>query len=55
VTPEDPRTYFRTVCLGPHLEQLPEELREPYVEAVCEQTGGDLDYVRLNMDARRSA
>jgi trans-aconitate 2-methyltransferase len=55
VTPEDPRTYFRTVCLGPHLEQLPGELREPYVEAVCEQTGGDLDYVRLNMDARRSA
>ena len=34
---------------------LPEELREPYVEAVAERCGEplELDYVRLNIDARR--
>jgi trans-aconitate 2-methyltransferase len=53
VTPEDPRGYFTAVCLGPFLEQLPEDLRERYVEEVYERAGGDLDYVRLNMDARR--
>jgi trans-aconitate 2-methyltransferase len=55
VTPEDPRSYFTTVCLGPHLAQLPSELREPYVDAVYERAGGELDYVRLNMNARRPA
>ncbi len=53
VTPEDPRAYFTAVCLGPPLEQLPEELRERYVDAVYERAGGTLDYVRLNMNARR--
>ena len=53
VTPEDPRAYFTTVCLGPPLEQLPSELRERYVDEVYERAGGTLDYVRLNMDARR--
>jgi trans-aconitate 2-methyltransferase len=55
VTPEDPRAYFAAVCLGPFLEQLPEELRERYVEHVYELAGGDLDYVRLNRNARRPA
>jgi trans-aconitate 2-methyltransferase len=55
VTPEDPRAYFTTVCLGPHLEQMPSELREQYVDAVYERAGGKLDYVRLNMNARRPA
>jgi trans-aconitate 2-methyltransferase len=55
VTPEDPPAYFTTVCLGPHLEQLPSALREPYVDAVYERAGGELDYVRLNMNARRPA
>ena len=27
VTPPDPTGFLRTVCLGPHLEQLPEALR----------------------------
>jgi trans-aconitate 2-methyltransferase len=51
VTPPDPTGFLRTVCLGPHLEQLPEELRTSYVEAVRERCGTELDYVRLNMHA----
>jgi trans-aconitate 2-methyltransferase len=51
VTPPDPSGYLRTVCLGYHLEQLPQELRARYVEAVSERCGAELDYVRLNMTA----
>jgi trans-aconitate 2-methyltransferase len=51
VTPPDPITFVRTVCLGPHLRQLPAELRERYVGAVCERSGTTLDYVRLNICA----
>jgi trans-aconitate 2-methyltransferase len=52
VTPPDPTSFFRVVCLGHHLEQLPEELREPYVDAVRERFGTEIDYVRLNIQAR---
>jgi hypothetical protein len=34
------------------LEQLPEELRASYVEAVRERCGTELDYVRLNIQAK---
>jgi trans-aconitate 2-methyltransferase len=51
VTPPDPTGFLRTVCLGPHLEQLPEELRPGYVDAVRERCGSELDYVRLNIAA----
>ncbi|HYP48839.1 MAG TPA: methyltransferase domain-containing protein [Thermoleophilaceae bacterium] len=55
ILPPDPASYLRTVCLGHHLERLPEELRAPYVGAVLEAIGEppELDYVRLNIDARR--
>jgi trans-aconitate 2-methyltransferase len=53
VAPSDPTGYLRTVCLGYHLEQLPEGLRAPYVEAVRERCGAELDYVRLNISAVR--
>jgi trans-aconitate 2-methyltransferase len=55
VIPPDPADYLRTVCLGHHLERLPDALRAPYVEAVLERLGEppELDYVRLNVDARR--
>jgi trans-aconitate 2-methyltransferase len=53
VSPPDPTGFLRAVCLGPHLEQLPEELRGGYVNAVRERCGSELDYVRLNMDARK--
>ena len=55
VEPNDPAAYLRAVCCGPHLERLPEELRERYLAAVVERFRDDstLDYVRLNIDARR--
>lgn len=55
VSPDDPEDYLRTVCLGYHLEQLPEELRDDYVRAVLARSGEELDYVRLNINARRPA
>jgi trans-aconitate 2-methyltransferase len=56
VQPRDPRSYLETVCLGPHLERLPEALRGPYVDAALEAIPRPLmlDYVRLNISARRS-
>lgn len=53
VSPEDLHGYLRTVCLGHHLEELPEGLRTPFVAAVVERCGPELDYVRLDIDARR--
>jgi trans-aconitate 2-methyltransferase len=54
VSPPDPPAFVRTVCLGHHLEQLPEDLRDRYVEAVCERCGRtEIDYVRLNIDAKK--
>jgi len=46
---------MRVVCLGAHLERLPDELKDPFVDAVCERAGSPLvlDYVRLNIDARK--
>jgi trans-aconitate 2-methyltransferase len=53
VAPPDPSGYLRSICLGNHLEQLPEELRGRYVEAVRERCGRELDYVRMNILAKR--
>lgn len=55
VTPPDPINYVRVACLGPQLEQLPEHLRHRYLEAVCERCGPELDYVRLNIEAKANA
>jgi trans-aconitate 2-methyltransferase len=54
-TPGDPGSFVRTVCLVRHLDPLPEELRERFVERVLELSGEPLvlEYVRLNMTARR--
>ena len=56
VVPEHTAEYLRTVCLGHHLERLPEQLRAPYVDAVAERCGqpAELDYVRLNIVAARA-
>lgn len=53
VAPPDPRAFASTVCLGAHLERLPEELREPFVEEIIAAAGSplQLDYVRLNIEA----
>jgi trans-aconitate 2-methyltransferase len=53
VVPDDPGEYLRTVCLGYHLERLPESLRDGYVEAVLRRSAAALDYVRLNIAASR--
>lgn len=55
--PDEPREYLRAVTLGPHLGRLPDELQDPFVDAVTEAMGDPLvlDYVRLNIDARRPA
>jgi trans-aconitate 2-methyltransferase len=56
LSPPEPREFMRTVTLGPHLAHLPEELRDQFVDAVAERMGDPvtLDYVRLNIEARRS-
>jgi trans-aconitate 2-methyltransferase len=55
VVPEFTLEYLRTVCLGHHLERLPEDLRERYVAEVARRCGQpvELDYVRLNVSAAR--
>ena len=51
----EPRSFVATVCLVRHLDPLPDELRDPFVDRVLERAGEPLvlDYVRLNMTARR--
>jgi trans-aconitate 2-methyltransferase len=55
VTLADPRPFIQTVCLVRHLDPLPEDLRGPFVDRVLERSREPfvLDYVRLNMTARR--
>jgi trans-aconitate 2-methyltransferase len=48
-------TYLRTIVLGAHLERLPPERRDRFVHEVSSRLPGPrLDYVRLNIEARRS-
>jgi trans-aconitate 2-methyltransferase len=57
IVPPEPHDYLRTVCLGHHLEQLPDELRETLVGRVLDSLGSPLtlEYVRLNVSARKPA
>ena len=57
VAPERPRDYLETVILGLHLERLPQDMRGAYLDAVLAAAPEplELDYVRLNIDARRPA
>jgi len=50
-----PRSFVETVCLVRHLDPLPSQLREPFVDRVLQSAGVPLvlGYVRLNMLARR--
>jgi trans-aconitate 2-methyltransferase len=51
--PEEPREFLSTIVLGPHVQQLPQELREPFMDEVLGLAGDPItvDYVRLNIDA----
>jgi trans-aconitate 2-methyltransferase len=53
VQPAQPLEFTSTVTLGPLLDQLPEEKRRPFAEAVLEASEQPLvlDYVRLNIEA----
>jgi trans-aconitate 2-methyltransferase len=57
IRPPEPREFVRSVCLGAHLALVPERRRDELVDAVTEHLGPDpvLDYVRLNISARRKA
>jgi trans-aconitate 2-methyltransferase len=50
---DDPRPFVKTVCLVRHLDQLPEERQDAFVDAVLERSATPfvLGYVRLNMTA----
>lgn len=54
VTPPDPLRFTMTVTLGPHLARLPEDLRQPFAEAILAESPQPLtlDYVRLNIEAQ---
>jgi trans-aconitate 2-methyltransferase len=51
--PEAPREFLSTIVLGPHVQQLPQELRDPFMDQVLAVLGEPVvvDYVRLNIDA----
>jgi trans-aconitate 2-methyltransferase len=52
--PEQPREFLAKVILGPHVQQLPEDLRDPFLDAVLDEVGESslmVDYIRLNIDA----
>jgi trans-aconitate 2-methyltransferase len=52
--PEQPREFLAKVILGPHVQQLPDDLRDPFLDAVLDEVGESammVDYVRLNLDA----
>jgi trans-aconitate 2-methyltransferase len=55
IPPETVPDYLRTIILGATLDRLPEPEREPLVQAVATRLpDGHLDYVRLNITARRA-
>jgi trans-aconitate 2-methyltransferase len=53
VQPEQPREFLATIVLGPHVQRLPAELREPFMDEVLAELGEPVvvDYVRLNISA----
>jgi len=57
VHPPEPATFVRVVCLGHHLDALPEGLRDAFARDVLDACPEpvELDYVRLNIVARREA
>ena len=56
VEPDEPLEYLATVVLGSHLERVPAERRDAFVEAVLgAMPEPAIDYMRLNLMARRPA
>jgi trans-aconitate 2-methyltransferase len=54
--PQDVEPYLATICLGDHVEALADDERERFVAEVARRLPGPrIDYVRLNIRARRAA
>jgi trans-aconitate 2-methyltransferase len=53
IVPPEPEVFVGTICLGPYLDKLPADLRDPFVADVLALEGDPvvLDYVRLNIEA----
>jgi trans-aconitate 2-methyltransferase len=51
--PEHPRQFLSEIVLGPHYQQLPEGLREQFMDTALAELGEPVvvDYIRLNIDA----
>lgn len=51
--PEEPREFLASIVLGPHVQHLPTELRERFMDEVMDTLARPVtvDYVRLNIDA----
>jgi trans-aconitate 2-methyltransferase len=56
IEPPEPVEFLRTVCLGPYMDRLPEDLRALFVEKVLDREPDPLrlEYVRLNIEARKA-
>jgi len=54
VRPGDPHEFLATVILGSHLDRLPADLRDPFVDRVLAELEPPVtvEYVRLTMSAR---
>jgi trans-aconitate 2-methyltransferase len=57
VQPQEPRAFVATVVLAKHVDRLPAQLRDEFVDAVIGSMPRPLvfEYVRLNISARRPA
>ncbi len=55
VVPDDPSEYIATVTFGAQVQRLPERMRSAYLAEVIKRLDKPItvDYVRLNIDARR--
>jgi trans-aconitate 2-methyltransferase len=55
LTPQDPAEFLRGAPLRCHLQRLPEELHDRFVEQVLRRCGEPLrlGYIRLRIEARR--
>jgi trans-aconitate 2-methyltransferase len=53
VVAAEPAEFLRTICLGPYVDALPDELVDPFVEAIlaAEAKPLTMHYVRLNISA----
>jgi trans-aconitate 2-methyltransferase len=55
LAPEDLEPYLATICLGDHVEGMTDTKRKAFVHEVAQRmTTSQIDYVRLNIRARRS-